>query len=580
MSKTPDQVSAAILSTLSLTVPTLSCAIGTPERKIIDACAEQISAAYIDQYLVGSLLDIDTKTGIELEQFVGIFGFGRLQGTSAVGTVRLTLSVASTAAFTVQQNVQFYTNTAATAASTPLYYAATESVVLPAGDFSVDVPVQCTTVGAVGNVAPGTITSLSTAIGSAACTNLQAMTGGTDPETDDELRQRFKDTFLRNVAGTADWYISLAQQNTSVTRCVAFGPISLYTTQIEAPATSLTLPVTQDVKYVWPDMTSCFINLGQEDEVFYSDQDDYSLSTGASPVFSRSAQGAIAQGDIVDLEFQYTTQSSRNDPANGITNKVDVFVDGVAPYTVTETSVISGETLSSSSGSPFYTGNFKRVGSPGSPTATNRYTRLGNVPLVSFPPTLTVGSTVYTQGVHYYVLQDTTLLQGSRLEASGIEWDPSGPPTGSELTLEYVYNQVPEVLDHVMLTSKQMCTDVLVHQAEYTYLQPCVMIEYDRSYNPSTVNAAVATRLQAWIAGLAFGAQVKISTITQVITQVLGVVDCKLTTSADNPSQYGVQMFNNSSDPAPATVQTGDFKLDDNMVAYFLNVQITRVATP
>ena len=228
MPGTPDQISQQILAQLALTMPTLSCAIGTPERKIIDACAEQIAAASIDTYLLGSLLDVDTKAGMELEQFVGLFGYGRLQGTYAQGTVRVTLTVASTTDYTIQQGTTFYTTAGLAGASVQLYYAANQSVVLPAGDYSVDVPVTCTTVGVSGNVPPGAVTNLSTAIGSSAVTNLQAMTDGTDPETDDALRQRFKDTFLRNVAGTADWYIALCQQNTSVTRVIVFGPTALH----------------------------------------------------------------------------------------------------------------------------------------------------------------------------------------------------------------------------------------------------------------------------------------------------------------------------------------------------------------
>ena len=580
MPGTPDQISQQILAQLALTMPTLSCAIGTPERKIIDACAEQIAAASIDTYLMGSLLDVDTKAGMELEQFVGIFGYGRLQGTYAQGTVRVTLTVASTQDYTIQQGTTFYTTAGLAGAAVQLYYAANQSVVLPAGDYSVDVPVTCTTVGVSGNVPPGAVTNLSSAIGSSAVTNLQAMTDGTDPETDDALRQRFKDTFLRNVAGTADFYIALCQQNTSVTRVIVFGPTVLYTTQIAAPSTTVALPVDQDVKYVWEGMTSCFINLGQDDETFYTDGDDYMLSTGETPVFTRVDSGQINQGDIVDLEFQYTPVCSRNDPANGKTNAVDIFVDGIAPYNVTEQTVISGVTLSSLVDDPLYTGNFIRVGTPGVPTATNRYTRLGNVPLVTFPPTLTVGAEIFTLGTHYYVLADVTELQGSRLEASGIEWDPTGPATGAELTLEYVYNQVPEVLDAVMTTSKQLCTDVLVHQANYVYLQPCFSIEYNRSYSPAVTNAALATRLQSFVAACPFGSQIKFTMLCTVVTQILGVDDVKITTVADNPDVHGVQVFANSEDTDPIAVYDDDFKLDDNQVAYYLGAIITRVASP
>ena len=74
---------------LAKTAPGFSLELGTPERKIVDAVAEAISEAYIDQYLVGSLMDIESKAGLELEQWVGIFGFGRLQGRKATGTVRV-----------------------------------------------------------------------------------------------------------------------------------------------------------------------------------------------------------------------------------------------------------------------------------------------------------------------------------------------------------------------------------------------------------------------------------------------------------------------------------------------------------
>ena len=56
-------------------------------------------------------------------------------------------------------------------------------------------------------------------------------------------------------------------------------------------------------------MQSCFTNLGQSDETFFSPVDDYSFTGGPSPQFFRINTGALAAGDIVDLEFQYTTRS-------------------------------------------------------------------------------------------------------------------------------------------------------------------------------------------------------------------------------------------------------------------------------
>lgn len=581
MSRTPDEISAQIRASLAATAPGLSCERGTPERKIIDACSEAISEAYVDQYLVGSLLDIENKIGLELEQFVGIWGFGRLQGKAANGVVRMTVVTPGGSDQTLSLGTQFYTKTGLAGQSAPLYFASTQAVVLVAGSFTVDVPVQCSTVGTTGNVPPDSVTSLGSTIGTSSVTNLVAMTGGVDVETDAELRQRFKDTLLRNIAGTADWYKSICLQNNRVNKVAVFGPTTLYRTQISAPSTNVTLAVSADVKYVWPGMESVFTNLAQEDEVFYSRTDDYTLSSGSSPVFTRVPTGEIATADILNLEFQYVTRSSRNDPVNGITNKVDVFVNGVDPYTTTEKTVVSATTLSASSANVLWTGNFERVGTAGSPSSTNRFMRLGSTPIISFPSTVVVGATVYTMGTHYHLLRATTLLAGSHQEVAGIEWAASGPANGTELTLDYVYNRVPELLSAIVSTAKQVTTDVMIHQANWRYIVPCLSIEFDPAYSVSVVSTAVNERLKGYFASLNYGAQLKISTLCLNVQQVLGVVDVKLTTSSDNPTHYGIEVFNDPTDPTPTGgVQTTDFKFQDNALPVFQSVRITRRATP
>jgi hypothetical protein len=586
---TPDQYSQQMLATLAQTMPALSCLPGTPERKIIDAVAECISEASVAQYLVGSLLDVDTKTGAELEQYVGIFGFGRLQGKPSVGTVRVTVTMPSTQDYTFQLGTQFYTMPGLAGMSTTLYFASTQAVVLPTANLTCDVPVQCTTVGSVGNVPPNSITYVGDVIGGSTVTNLSAMTGGVDTETDQELRQRFKDTLLRNIAGTSDYYEALCQQNNSVSRVVAYGPLSLYKTQIAVPSTELVLPVDQDVKWAWDGMESVFDELGQENETFYSPINDYAFQGGTSPVFYTVSTGGLTVGNIVDLEFQYTTQSSRNDPINGITNKVDLFVDGIAPYTVTEQTVVAPDQLTSLSTDQLFTGNFERMGTAGAPTAGNRFMRLGSVPIVSFPSTLTIGGVVYTQGVHYYVLvaastpfhsNHYTLLKGSAQEIAGIEWTEAGPSTTTPLTLTYVYNQVPELLNALIAPAKQITTDVMVHQGTYAYLQPCLDIEYDRTYSVSVVNSSIVTRMQQFWNQMPFGVAIKLSSIMMYVQQTLGVVDCKITQQVDDPINYGIQVYNNSSDPTPAVSETADFKLRDNQLAVYQGVVLRRVAAP
>lgn len=606
MSATPDQIAQSIIASLNVSIPGLSCELGTPERKIIDAVSQAISTAYINNYLTGSLLDVETKSGLELDQFVGIFGFGRLQGQPAEGVVTIELTTANNQDYEIQTNTQFYTKNGLNGTSAPLYFAATQHVVLASGSYTVDVPVKCTTVGTAGNIAPDSITFMGTMLGSASCTNLQSMTGGTDTETDDELRYRFENTLLRNVSGTSDWYKALCIQNKTVKRVEVYGPTSTYRTQISAPTpgstsgstgTPYTLPVMGDVKYAWPGMESVF-SKDSTGETFYNRPADYTLSGGSgAPQIAIPNGSAISAGDIIDVEFQYTTKCSRNFPDLGITNKVDVFVDGASPVTVSEAIVITeSDRISDNSQSFLWKGNFER--SDGStPPATsgstgNRFTRLSSCPIVSFPTSLTIGTNVYNINEHYWLLRaatttfnDQTLRRGSPYEVMGIEWSSGGPGSGSELILNYVYNQTPEVLTAVMSASKQICTDVMVHQADYRYIRPYISVQYVRGYDVATVDAAITTRLKSYFDNLQFGTWIDLSVVALSVQQIIGVANVWITKQSEVPSgskSYGISVYNNSSDTTANTTNPydTDFKLGDNQLAQFLSAVITRKPTP
>lgn len=612
MSSTPDQIAQSILATLSTTCPGLSCELGTPERKIIDAVSQAISAAYISNYLTGSLLDIETKTGLELDQYIATFGFGRLQGKPAEGVVTIELVTPLNQDYTIQAGTQFYTKGSASSSSTSLYFAATQQIILTSGSYSVDIPVKCTSVGVAGNLPPDSITFMGTILGSSSCTNYQSMTGGVDVETDDELRHRFENTLLRNVAGTEDWYKSLCLQNDSVSRSAVYGPVSVYRTQIEAPAAAGSQPISvnrsntseevrgsdagTDVAYVWPGMESVFVNLGQSDEVFFNRDYDYSMNSGSvTPTFTNSG-GSIEEGDVIDIEFQYTSSASRNDPVNGVTNKVDVYVDGASPFTVSEITMVGSATITGSSdeaspyyiadvglqdiNSPYYAGNFERVGASGTLSPGDTFTRFNSCPILSFPNSITIGSVVYQRNTDYWLVKDTTKKRGSAYELSGIEWaDGRGPDANSEVQASYVYNQTPEILTAVMSTAKQICTDVMVHQADYRYIMPHLSVQYSHGYDIGTVNSAISNRLQSFFLNLNFGSWVEISNMCLAVQQVLGVHNVYLTDSTTDPSNFGVRVYHNSNDTS-YDQEEFNFKLADNQIAQFLSVVIRRVATP
>lgn len=785
MSKTPDVVAKEILAKLKVTAPGFSLELGTPERKIVDAVSESISEAYVDQYLVGSLMDIESKAGLELEQWVGIFGFGRLQGRKATGTVRIELKNSNPQDITIPSGSPFYTRQSLPSSGNPLYFQAVQAIIIPAGSYVADVPVECTVVGTAGNVPPDSIVYIGDILGATSVTNINAFTGGVDIETDAELRQRFKDTFLRSVTGTEDFYLGLCYQHQKVSKAVCFGPIRKYATQVAATAdVDLASYLDQDVKHAWPGKghVHVFKDLGQETETFYQINTDFTWLSGPEPVFTRVGTGAIPDGEIVDLEFEYTTRSSRNDPVLGITNKIDLFVNGSDPYIITERTVIdnavkitntatdrlyrhnfsrvgpvylratgaltnatgseitvtgtgpytidltntpTGGTFTLAYGGQFtvdiahnasaaavqsalvalstigagnanvanaldgsnnvipnrfvvtlsvatstltgtasltnatasgadvdgntvtltntptggtYTltfgsqttsalahnasvtdvqaalaaltnigaGNVTVTGTPTSytvafsdatriPTANNRFMRLASTPVVSFPSTVTIGGVNYAQGVDYHLLRlapenqnppnQTTLMAGSIYEVVGIEWESTGPaPTSPATTvgasITYSYNRIPEVLQAMVVTNKQITTDVLVHQAAHAYLKVHLTVEYDRGFVVSQVNNAIQERLRTYFAGMPYGGWVEIADLTLAVHQVLGVDNIRLTLDGDPGvgDGHGVQVFADSADTLPVVTHDDDFKLTDSQLPIFLDAVIRRRA--
>jgi hypothetical protein len=186
----------------------------------------------------------------------------------------------------------------------------------------------------------------------------------------------------------------------------------------------------------------------------------------------------------------------------------------------------------------------------------------------------------YVLGTHYHLLQATTLLAGTQTEISGIEWTSAGPSTGTPMTLTYVYNRIPELLNAIIAGSKQITTDVMVHQATYAYVQPCLQVEYSSAYTVPVVNSSIVSRLQTYFQTLPFGSQIKLSNLCMAVQQVMGVVDVKVTTSTDDSANYGVQIYANSASPTPTLVETSDFKLTDSQIAVYQGALLNRVVSP
>lgn len=126
-------------------------------------------------------------TGDALDALGDRFGVERLEPTAATGIFRFTLTEVQPEDVTIPAGTQVTTNG-------DIYFATNEEAVIAAGDLTVDVECSCTTAGTVGNDyiigSVAQIVDLITYVKSAV--NITQTAGGSDEETDDELRERIR----------------------------------------------------------------------------------------------------------------------------------------------------------------------------------------------------------------------------------------------------------------------------------------------------------------------------------------------------------------------------------------------------
>jgi uncharacterized phage protein gp47/JayE len=577
MSRTPDQVSADILAKLAITDPALSLEIGTPERKLVDACAEAISECYIDNYLLGFSLDIDTKAGTDLDNFVGIFGFARQAGRYSTGVVTFSLAYPATTDTQITIGQQVFVP-ASTTGTTDLYFVTTQYATISLGTQTTTVAVQCQTVGTVGNVASTSVTGYQGGFGVAQVTNPSPMTGGMDPETDDQLRARFKATFLRNIAGTQGFYAAMMIQNKYTSNANVVGPYQIYREEIQFNGTNKVFSTNPDCKYTWPVGWWLYRDQGLPTEVFYNSGIDYIVDTSVLPPgITPIHPDLTAAGATADFEYQYTTTASRNDPANGIANKVDLYIDGTDTTDVYEQIIAGSTTFNTTAGSLYNTANFLRADRT-AVVSGHTFQPLGSVPIVAFPNQIYSTTTTYNSGVDFIGVNDVTLNQGSRRELSGVEWLTSTPPAaGTMLTADYTYNRNPELMQALMSAQKQLTTDVLVHQNVYRNLFFSLVISYNYAQDVTSINNTITNALTQWCTNGNFGQWVQMSDIIQQVHNVTGVDNCRIATVNDVSSgaAYGIaSRFNGT----VLTTFTRDFRLNDNELMAFDGLQIIRRA--
>ncbi len=190
-------------------VQTMAAGVQAASRQLIDLTAGSVLRAVLEanasvalwmQWLILQVLQTTraaTSSAGDLDSWMADFTVTRLPSTSASGVVTFSRFTALAAALVpvgalVRTADGTQTFVVVPSSGNPAYSPPRNGYVLALGVAALDVPVQAQTAGSAGNVLPGSVTLLATAMpGIDAVFNPAPFQNGVDPESDDAFRNRF-----------------------------------------------------------------------------------------------------------------------------------------------------------------------------------------------------------------------------------------------------------------------------------------------------------------------------------------------------------------------------------------------------
>ncbi len=214
------------------------------------AVAAQIQALEVQADWVLDQSFPQTAQGEYLDYHASMRGLTRQAARQAAGTLRFSAGEAAVNDLTISQGTVCMT-------AGGVRFETAADAVLTAGKLWVDAPAQAVDTGSGGNAAANTVTVLvNCPVGITACTNPAAFTGGTDEESDDDLRERVLESYQRLPNGAnAAFYEEQALRHEGVESAVAvgrargIGTVDVYlSTAAGVPDTALLEEVAEDLQ--------------------------------------------------------------------------------------------------------------------------------------------------------------------------------------------------------------------------------------------------------------------------------------------------------------------------------------------
>jgi uncharacterized phage protein gp47/JayE len=588
-------IAQRIRSLLALSVPDLDTSVGSIPGRIADAVSVPVAEAALDQSITRYQYDIDSMTAGTLEGFVRLFGINRKQARYANGTVTFARTAAtaalSTATIPVGTRVMSNTNPA-------IYVQTVAGAVMSINQTTVDVPVQALVPGASGNVAAGTLTLLAddTPGLSTHTTNTLPMTSGLDLEDDETLRNRWKQTVFRNLAGTEQMYRAMALQSEDpVTAVNVIGPKKTWVDRVTVASGTTGAITFGNPEFIYANGVFVAVSLGASN--LLSPKTDYAvtINNSVSPAtikIDAVSGGVLVDGDY-DISFDYVPTYSRNNPfgtrfnsTQYVNNRVDVWTNGTDPVPVTQACKFSTASsvrfTNSDPTSAMYVNKYQTLDGR-NPSNNDVFTPLGFGPILTLPNTLTIGGSTFTEGTHYDIIQRTDAFGLTPTSAAGIVWYASGalPTVGSPFSVAYVYNQVPAVIQRQVESQWRLLgTDVQYHAGIANSYRFHLAVVYLRGFDSTSVNTAINAAISNLVSSLGFDSSLQISDVLQVVHNVAGVDNVRFLNSGDDGTHYAIeQITSNGTSFSPVRLsaisgRAADIYFDDAHYPTFFDTRI------
>jgi uncharacterized phage protein gp47/JayE len=587
--------SSNIVAALALTEPTWDTSIGSVTRKIIDAVAGAMAENSIDDHLTQYQYDIDSKSGGALDDFVAVFGQARQQAQRASGVV--TFSRPSSLAASQVATIPLGTQVMA-ATSPPVQVGTIAPAVLALGQTSVDVPVQALQAGPQGNVAAGTLLNLASSVpGVTTTANSQSLSGGLNQQSDADLRAQFKTTVFRNLAGTLQMYRAMALQtqadptdptSLAVSQVNVLGSRITYREQVQIVSGAASSSIT-DAAFIYASSIFLGTDIGGGNLQTPGTQYTVTLNNAVYPAtLAVTSIGSQTPDGVYDLQFDYVPSYSRNDPFGTrwnstayVSDRVDVWVNGQISDSATQSCVFStaaAQLFNSTANDPMQATRFSKLDGT-HPTVGNIFMPLLFGPILSVPVTLSIASNTYTLGVDYDIVHQSDAFGYTPTSAFGLVWyGGHAPANGTSFSITYNYNAVPsQVQSTIENTWRLLGTDVQVHAGVAHRYRFHLAVVYSRGFSQATVNTGINSALSNLVNSLGFSSALQASDLLQAVHNVPGVDNVRFLTSADDATNYGIQLIYPNGTVGPVSQISGraaDIYFDDATYPLFDSTRI------